>query len=344
MLKKKWLIASLLVSVVALWGVHKFRNRDLAQLPDAIWVQASVVKESSLPQKAHAIGTLVARSVEITPEIAGHVDKILFQDGAFVKQGTVLIQLDDSIYKAKAESAKAKLDYFQNQFKRMTLLGKQGAIAQQMIDQSDADLKERKAEAKEADVMLNNMRLTAPFDGMVGKAKVSPGDYVTIGQSLVTITDTKHLRIEYNVSDKYLPLVKMGQDVKITTSAYPDKKFIGKVAYISPTINTENRSVSLYADIPNEDNILKPGMFVDAVQMLGTQERVLMIPSRSLVPILDGQQVYKIVDGKAQAVSITIGQRTRNDVEVLNGLTIGDQIITDGQLKVKNGMPVKIKT
>lgn len=344
MAKKKMVITTALIAIVTIWGVHKFRNRGLDQQPEAVWVQASVVKEAALPQKAHAIGTLTARSVEITPELAGHVDKVLFKDGAFVQQGSVLIQLNDAIYKAKADSAKARLAYLENQYKRMTWLGKKGAIAQQAIDQAEADLKQQTAEAKEASVMLNDMQLKAPFDGMVGKSKANAGDYVTVGQSLVTITDTKHLRIEYNIPDKYLPLVKNGQEVKITTSAYPGKKFNGKVSFISPTINTENRSVSLYADIPNDDNALAPGMFVDVVQLLGTQERALMIPSRSLVPILDGQQVYKIVDGKAQAVSITIGQRTRNDVQVLSGLVLGDQIITDGQLKVKNGMPVKIKS
>jgi membrane fusion protein, multidrug efflux system len=344
MKKKRIYIVSLLILAMTIWGVMKYHSRSAAQNPDAIWVKASVVKETPLPLEANTIGTLVARSVEITPEVAGHVEKILFRDGTFVEQGTPLIQLDNAVYKAKYESAKAKLAYSENDYKRKALLGKQGAIAQQAIDQAETDLKEKKAEARENEVMLNKMKLMAPFDGTVGKSKINPGDYVNIGQNLVTLTDTKHLRIEYNVPEKYLPSLKLRQEVKITSSTYSEKVFSGKVSFISPTINTDNRSVSLYADVPNENNLLAAGMYVKVIHSLGTEERALMIPARSLVPMLDAEQVYKIVDGKAYAVTIVIGKRTGDTVQVTQGLSSGDVVITDGQLKVKNGVPVKVKS
>lgn len=225
----------------------------------------------------------------------------------------------------------------------MVLLGKRGAIAKQAIDQAEADLKERQADADESEVMLNKMTLIAPFDGVVGKSKVSPGDYVTIGQSVVSLTDIEHLRIEYNVPDKFKPLLKIGQNVRISTTAYPGKIFSGKVSFISPTINTDSRSISLYADVPNDNNLLAPGMFVDIIHTLDSDERVAMIPARSLVPILDGEQVYKIVEGKAYAVTVLIGKRSTDSVQITQGLAPGDVVITDGQLKVKNGLPVKIK-
>lgn len=338
------MIIAVLVLVVAVWGVMKYRAGSANLQPDAVWVQAKQVKEAAFPLEVTAIGTLVARSVEITPEVAGHVDKIFFKDGAYVKQGTSLIQLDDVVAKSRYESAKAKLAYSENDYKRKALLGKEGAITQQAIDAAEADFKEQKADAQENAVMVSKMMLTAPFDGAMGKSKVNTGDYVTIGQSLVTLTDVKHLRIEYNVPEKYLPLLKLGQQVAVTTSTFPGKVFNGNVAFISPTINIDNRSVSLYADVPNDNNLLAPGMFVNVSQSLGSEESVLMIPARSLVPILDGEQVFKVVDGKAYAVTVSIGKRSDVNVQVTQGLSPGDVIITDGQLKVKNGMPVKIKT
>ncbi len=344
-MKKKFIIiASLLVVGIAAWGIIKYRSQSANVQASAIWVQAAAIKETSFPLEASAIGTLVARSVEITPEIAGHVKEILFRDGTFVSKGTPLIQLDDSIYKAKYDSTKAQLIYSENDYKRKALLGKQGVITKQAIDQAEADLKEKKANADENAVMINKMKLTAPFDGMVGKSKVNPGDYVTTGQSVVTLTDTKHLRIEYNVPEKYRPALKLGQEVKITTSTYPGKIFTGKVAFMSPTINTDSRSVSLYADVNNESNELAAGMFVNVLQSLGREERVIMIPSRSLVPVLDGIQVYKVVDGKAYATPVLTGKRTEENVQILQGLSPGDVVITDGQLKVKNSASVKIKT
>jgi membrane fusion protein (multidrug efflux system) len=332
------------ISAVTVWGVVKLNSQSANLQPNVIWVQATRIKESSLPLRANAIGTLVARSVEITPEMPGHVRNIFFKDGTFVKQNTPLIQLDNAIYKAKYESAKAQLAYSENDFKRKSLLGKQGAVTQQAIDQAEADLKEKRATAEENMVMLSKMQLTAPFDGVVGKSKVNPGDYVTTGQGVVSLTDTRHLRIEYNVPEKFLPLLRIGQVVKMTTTTYPGKTFAGNVSFISPTITAENRSVSIYADVVNDKNELAPGMFVNVQQSLGEDEKVIMIPGRSLVAIADGQQVYKLVDGKAYAATVLTGKRSHENVQVLQGLSPGDLVITDGQLKVKNGVEVQVKS
>jgi membrane fusion protein (multidrug efflux system) len=342
-MKKKIVFTSIIIIVIAAWGIIKYRSPTASLAPTDTWVQAIKVEQSTLPLEARAIGTLVARSVEITPEFPGHVRQIYFQDGTIVKQNAPLIQLDDAVYKAKYASSKAQLAYSQNDYKRKSLLEKQGAVTRQAIDQADADLKEKTANAQENAVMVSKMQLVAPFEGVIGKSKINLGDYVTTGQSIVTLTDTKHLRIEYNVPEQYLPSLKLGQEVNIATATYPGKKFLGKVSFISPTINTENRSVSLYADIPNDQNVLAPGMFVNVLQTLGAEERVVLIPARSLVATLDGEQVYKVVAGKAYAVTVTIGKRLNEKVQITRGLSPGDLIITDGQHKVKNNMVVKIK-
>lgn len=342
-MKKKILIGIVLAAAFVFAGYRFFHHTSGAEL-NSILVKASHVQETDLPMEIHVIGTLTARSVQITPEIPGHVNSVLFKDGADVTRGMILVQLDDAVFKAKYESAKAKLYYSENNFRRMALLGKKGVVAQQAIDQAESDLKERKAEMDENEVMLNKMKLSAPFDGVAGSSNVNPGDYVTVGQSLVTVTDTKHLRIEYNVPEKYLPLLKVGQLVKITASAYPGKVFNGQLTFISPTINAENRSIALYAEIDNTENLLAAGMFVEASQSLGNTEHALMIPSRSLMPVLDGAQVYKIVEGKAFSVDVVIGQRTSDNVQILQGLTKTDVVITDGQMKVKNGAAVKIQS
>lgn len=343
MKRNKLLFILLLIAVLGTGYYFKYHRHVTEGEPTATWVQASTVKKLALPLEAKAIGTLVARSIEITPEVAGQVKAVLFKDGSFVKKDTVLIQLDDAVYQAKYQSAKAQLAYSTNNFKRMVLLSKQGAIAKQAVDQAEADLKEKKAAAQESEVMLNKMKLIAAFDGVVGKSQVHPGQYVTVGQALVTLTDTQQLHIEYNVSEKYLPLIKLGQKVLIKTATYPGKTFEGTLAYISPTINPDNRSIALYAEISNHAGLLAAGMFVNVIASLGGEEKTLMIPAKSLVPVLDGEQVYKIVEGKAYATNVLIGKRNGENIQVLQGLEEGDRVITDGQLKVKNGMPVQLK-
>lgn len=343
-MKKKHLIAIVASAVILGIFIFSYSRQMPNAEANAILVKASTVEETNLPEELHAIGTLSAKSVQITPEIAGHVNTVLFKDGEQVNQGAVLVQLDDAVYKAKYESAKARLHYSENNFRRMALLGKKGIVAQQAIDQAESDLKERKADMQENEVILNKMKLIAPFSGMVGRSQINPGDYVTVGQPIVMLTDTKHLRIEYTIPEKYLPHIKVGQSVQVTAAAYPDKTFTGNLTFISPTVNAENRSIAVYADINNDDGLLAAGMFVEASQALGSTQHALMVPARSVMPILDGAQVFKVVDGKAVTVNVKIGQRTAENVQITQGLSKNDVVITDGQLKVKNGMSVKIQS
>src|SRR3990167_8582267 len=141
---------------------------------------------------------------------------------------------------------------------------------------------------------------------------------------LVRLTDNSHFRIEYNLPEKYISTIAPNQKVTVTTSSYPDKLFEGTVSYISPTINTDSRTLFVYADIPNDQKLLVAGMFVDVSHSLGVDQKVLVIPERSLVPVLDGDQVYKVVDGKAFAVDAVIGKRQNGKVQVSSGLAPND--------------------
>lgn len=340
-LSKRFIIITAFVLVALAWYVYH-RSSSSQAMPLVATVKTIKIKESLIPVNIQVIGTLSAQSVEISPEISGHVNAVLALDGSQVKKGQAIIQLDDAIYKAKSDSSKAQLIYSENNYKRMVLLGKQGAISKQAIDAADADLKQKRAESLENEVMTKKMQLIAPFDGVIGKVNINPGDYVTVGQGLVTLTDINHLRIEYTVPETYLTQIKIGQEVNITSGTYHAKTFTGKVAFISPTINPMNRSVQLYADISNDDHLLAPGMFVTVRQSLGEQSHALMIPARSAVAALDGQQIYKIINDKAVPVTVKLGMRQQDMVEVTEGLAPGDIIVTDGQIKLRNGSPVKV--
>ena len=342
---KKWIVLGLIAGA-SLWAVHFFRHRH----PNAVLstqtetvVDVESVHQGSIPIEAHAIGTLVAaQHVEIIPEVAGQVANILFADGAAVKRGATLFQLDDAVYHAKLESAKANRIYSEADYRRKISLGKQGAISEQAIEQALADLKEKMAAEKESQVMLSKMRLIAPFDGVMGKAAISLGDHVTSGQALVSLTDIQHLRVEYVVSERYLPELKSGQQIIITSNTYPGQQFAGTVKFISPTINTENRTISLYAEVPNDRRLLTAGLFVNVTHRLGVKNNVLIIPSASLVPMIDGQHVFKIINNKAVSVLVKTGQWVQNNVQVLSGLSLEDRIVTAGQQKLKEGMLVKV--
>lgn len=332
----------LIIAIAVVFYAMKQSNPTQPILPDKVQVNIEQVQSGIIPMEVHVIGTLVAaKNVQITPETVGHVSKLYFQDGGiWVKQGTPLVQLNDTLYRAKLESDKANMIYSEVDYHRKVLLGKQGAISQQAIDQALADLKTKKANVEESQVELDKMLLVAPFDGVLGKFTISPGDYVTVGQKIVTLTDNMHLRVEYSISEKYLSQVKLGQKVKITTSAYPQNVFMGEVKFVSPTVSNEDHTISLYADVDNSQKLLTSGLFVNVIQELG-MEKALLVPAASLIPTIDGQQVYKIVAGKAIAVSVRVGSRTQNSVQIISGLSVGDNIVIAGQEKLKEGVLVQ---
>ncbi len=344
-MKKKLVLVTCIVMLGIGFCVKHFffRAQPPAFTPSVPWVQASAVLETTMPLEVHAIGSLTARSVDITPELAGHVKKIHVQDGEFVKAGTVLVQLDDAVYQSKLQSAKARLTYSENQFKRLSSLVKRGVVTKQAIDQAESDLKEKRAEARECQVMVDKMKLLAPFDGVLGQLDITVGEYITTGKVVVTLSDRQHLHVAYALPEQYLSKIKLGQSATVTSVVYPDKRFTGQVAYIAPTINASDRSVAIYANLDNAEALLAPGMFVNVVQTMGEAEHAIMIPARSLVPVLGGEQVYKMVAGKALGVKVVVGQRRGDFVQVVSGLAKGDQIITDGQLKVRDGMAVNVQ-
>ncbi|MDR3478758.1 MAG: efflux RND transporter periplasmic adaptor subunit [Gammaproteobacteria bacterium] len=342
-LKKKFVWVGLIALIFCFYVLRHHRD-VLNPNQNAVIVEVAKVKQASIPLEAQAIGTLVAaKNVQIAPEITGQVTQILFHDGEFVKQGTPLIQLNNAIYKAKLDSAIADHQLSETTFERIKVLANKGIISRQDLEKVSANLKEKKAAKEESQAMLDKMLLVAPFDGMVGKSLVSPGDYVSAGQALVSLTDTHHLHVEYNISEKYLASLKKGQSIQLTTSAYPGKTFAGEVAFIAPTINTQDRTISIYAEVPNEDEKLTAGLFVNVTHSLGAEDNVLLIPATSLIATIDGHEVMKVVDGKAVTVPVEIGQRTLNNVQILQGLVRDDSVVTAGQQKIHDGVNVTVK-
>lgn len=343
--KRLWL--SILIAALLLVSISSYKRYHARQLPpvEAVWVEAEKVKHGNIPVEVHAVGSLVAEhQIIITSEMAGHVDRLFFKDGAFVTKGTPLIQLDDAIPKAQLASARADFDFSKITYQRRATLGKKGLWPAQEVDQARADLEEKKALLQEKQATVDKLLLQAPFDGILGKAQVSPGYYVTPGQPLVSLTDIQNLRAEFSVSEKYLSALKLGQSVKITTSAYPGKIFEGKIAYISPTIDAADRTIALYAEVANPNRFLTAGMSVSINQKLGMQNDAILVPAKSIVATLDGQRVYKILNNKAYAVPVLLGQRNEETVEILQGLGEQDQIIVAGQQKLHDDMDVRIKT
>jgi len=306
-------------------------------------VKLSEVKVGSIPVVIHATGDLLPnRQVEITPQTAGYVQAIHFKEGSFVEKGNVLVQLDGRQQQDKVSQAKAIYDLSKENYDRNLKLKKEVIISPQDLDTLKSTEEQNKAALQTAQTTLNEMTLRAPFSGFVGEKSISIGDYIQPGTKVVTLTDTKQLKITYNIPARYSNDIKLGRIVHVTSNAVPDKIFKGKISYISPTVNEDNQTLTVHAELTNPDNTLKPGQFVSLKQTLNQINDALLVPEDTILGNINGYYVLQVKDGKVISASIKPGEHYQGYVLILSGLKKGDKIITAGQHQVKVGDKVRI--
>jgi membrane fusion protein, multidrug efflux system len=342
---KKLLVIAVIIGCGALYHYQQTPTVAPKKVlePKALKVEAAKVEEVNLLNKIETLGSLGSiDSVDISPEIAGQIAKIYFKAGSSIKRGTWLISLDDSVYQSELASAKANLKLSQMNYKRTAELSKRRISSEQELDQVLADLHDKQNLVKVKQSLLEKMTLKAPFSGVLGSRQISVGQYVSVGQPLVKLVATNPLKVEYTVPERYLADLRVGQKIEVISDSFPDKRFSGKVDYISPVIDKETRSIAVEAIVDNQKQDLSAGLFVHVNHYLGQVAPVLLIPEESLMPSIKGQKVFIIEQGKAHEITIKTGAHRLAKVEVISGLKQNQQIVTRGQHKLKDGAKVSI--
>lgn len=308
-----------------------------------VTVEAAPIKTEHLERTIDAVGSLVSNeSVVMSPEIAGRITGIEFEEGAPVKKGDVLIRLDDSIYKAQLSQARAALGLSQANHKRAVELYEKKINAVSRVDETLAQRNSDSAAVELAQAQLDKTVIRAPFDGIVGLRQVSSGDYVTQGQALINLESIDPLKVNFKVAETNLSFLKAGQPLTATVDAFPNRTFDGEVYAIDPLIDTAGRTVSLRGRIPNPDLLLRPGLFARIRLVIDTTQDALMVSEEALVPQGEEQFVYKVVDNKVSMAKVKTGQRKSGMVEITEGLKAGDVIVTAGQMKLRPDAAVKV--
>jgi membrane fusion protein (multidrug efflux system) len=307
----------------------------------AVAVEVAKVDAADFSDEASAVGTLKSiQSVVLRPETPGRIAAINFRDGAVVARGAVLIALDAAVQEAELQQARANLALAQSNHKRNQELVAKKFVSQQALENSSAALKVQEAAVQLAEAKAGRMRIKAPFDGIVGLRNVSVGDYVKEGADLINIEDIGTLRVDFRLPETYLGRVLKGQTVEVTSDALPGERFAAVLDAVDPMVDQNGRAISSRARLDNAASRLRPGMFVRVRLLLGERKGVLMLPEQAVVP---GAQptVFKVVDGKAVATKVGLGVRRAAQVEVVDGLVAGDIVVTAGQLKLRDGAPVR---
>ncbi len=309
----------------------------------AVTVEASKVARASLPQTITAVGSLRSdESITVRPEVAGRISAIGFQEGQRVSKGELLVRLDPAINDAEVLQARANLTLAKTKYDRAVDLAKSNFISGQARDEAENNLKVAQAALTLAEARLAKMEIRAPFSGIIGLRSVSVGDYVKEGSDIVNLESIDPLKVDFRVPEIYLTQVKVGQPLSIVLDAFPGKQYEGRVYAVNPLLDAAGRSVVIRAQIRNADTSLRPGMFARVRLVTKDAQDALVVPEQALVPQGDEQYVFKVVDGKAVRQKVEVGQRRDGKAEVVAGVGPDDIVVTAGQLKLRDGVPVKV--
>ncbi|WP_301100648.1 efflux RND transporter periplasmic adaptor subunit [Propionivibrio sp.] len=308
----------------------------------ALPVETARVVAADLALDATAVGSLRSNeSVVLRPETAGRISSINFKDGSAVARGTLLVALDAAMQLAEFDQARANLGLAQVNLKRSRELFERKFVSQQALDNVEATLKVQEAGLALAQAKLEKMRIRAPFSGVVGIRNVSAGDYVKEGQELINIEDIGTLKIDFRLPEAYLGQLQPGQAVEVSTDALPGQKFAAVLDAVNPLVDTGGRAISCRAHLSNADGKLRPGMFVRVRLIFEQRSQVLLLPEQAIVPDMKTPFVFRVLEGKAIRVPVKTGLRRNAQVEIVEGLKADDEVVTAGQMKLRDGALVR---
>ena len=292
-----------------------------------------------------AIGTLKASNgVEVNSEVSGQILSIDFQSGEHVKQGDLLVQLNDDMDQQTLLRDEAKLRLDKVDYERKTLLIKENAVSRSAVDAAKAAYAQSQAAVASDNVMIKQKKITAPFAGRIGIRHVNVGQYITTGTAIVTLQALNPLYVDFSLPEQDLSLVHKTQTIKITTDAYPDQIFVGDISAINSAVDINTRSIAVRAIIPNPNEKLFPGLYASVKVILPDQNNVITVPQSAVTYSMYGDSVYVIQHKNHALVAVqkyvVVGDRRDNVVAITKGIAVGDQVVTSGQLKLHPGAEV----
>lgn len=304
-------------------------------------VQATKALAEQWQQKIEATGSLSAnQGVTVSPETSGIVTEIFFKSGDYVEKNTPLVQLDPSVERATLASALSQIPLDESDYQRMSDLYKKNVGSKQDVDTAQANLEQARANAAKAKAELELKLIKAPFSGQLGLRKIDLGDFLDQGTPIVSLEAVDPMRVEFTVPQKYVPQIKIGQKVTMTSDAYPDKTFTGKVDATDSTLDLNTRSIGIWANVPNDDHSLVPGSFVNVILYVGEPNEVVVIPQQAVVYNDVSNFVYKIENNKTVKTDVKVTQTEGKWVSV-TGLKENDVVAISGQNKLFNNADVK---
>ena len=305
--------------------------------PESVAVVTAPVVQKPLAVEVEALGT--ARSneaIDITAKSANTVISVRFEEGQLVRRGELLIELDGAQARADLAAAEAALAESKSAFARSRDLFAQAALSQAQLEQIEATLLANEARVAAARARLSDTLIRAPFDGRMGLRRVSVGALVNPGAVITTLDDTRTMKVDFDVPEVFLAVLKAGLAVVAQSAAYTGESFSGEVESVDSRVDPVTRTIKVRARLPNPEGRLRPGMFL-TVRVSREPLPGLVVPEQALVPERGKVYVFVLADARIARREVTIGRRVPGEVEITQGVAVGERVVVEGTQKVRDG-------
>jgi membrane fusion protein (multidrug efflux system) len=310
--------------------------------PPPMPVEVAEVRPSVVTDRFEAVGTIEAvEAITVVSEIDALVRELPFREGAAIRKGEVIAQLDDTQLQAELSRAQALLDQKKASYERVKGLTEQGAVAPQEYDDAVAAFKVAEAELAMIQARLDKTRIVAPFDGVAGARRVSPGAFVRPGNAITDLAKLDELKVTFTAPERYYPELKRGAVVAVSTTAYPDYALNGTIEVIEPVVDQATRSARIIAHVRNPSLKFRPGMSANVSVVLSERDQALVVPDEAV--FAEGEQNLVFVvkaDSTVTRTAVSLGSRQRKTVEILGGLESGMTVVRAGHQKLFEGAKV----
>lgn len=344
--KKLIAIVSFSLLIILLFLLKsKFSENTLPEVKTgkkALEVSYLIAANSPLTNSIKINGSVLANEeVELRSQISGKITSINFTEGEIVKKGKLLVKINDLELQAQKAKIEVKLALARDREFRQKKLLEKSLASQQEYDIILNELNSQAADLQLINAQIEKTEIIAPFDGIVGLRSVSVGSYVTPDKKIATIQNYDKIKIDFNVPQKYALYIEKGGKIKFSIPN-TDNIFSATIYAVEPKIDQNSRTLQVRAALPYNHKLLS-GSYVEIELPIKGGSSSIFIPSQAIVPDISGQLVFKYQNGIVKQVNIQTGLRTEDAVEIVDGVSIGDTIISSGLLLMKDGIKVQLK-
>jgi membrane fusion protein (multidrug efflux system) len=323
-----------------------------AMQPPPEAVTTIVAEQADWPVTIGAIGTVAAvQGVTVSADLPGIVERIAFESGKSVRAGDLLVQLDTRQEQAQIAAANAELELARLNFERMRGLIEQDAVSRAEYDSAAAAFKQAEARLREINATIDRKTIRAPFSGILGIRQVNLGQYLTGGDAVVPLQSLDPIYVNFGVPQQDGSQVRIGRRIRVTAAVLGEAPLTGRVSAIDSVVDPATRNVQVQATLQNPAGRLRPGMFVKAQVILGNRQRVIAVPASAINYAPYGDSVFVVADLKDQEGRpyrgvrqqvVKLGGARGDQVAVLSGIAPGEEVVTSGVFKLRNGVAVAV--